>query len=120
MRFEFAWMGVPETGDPIVQRTWAKLGVKADGVVVEAVDAGGRQQVFSTQLFCRGSGRSFEELDPRLFSFNSPQGACAECSGLGYTREVDPEDAVLGSTVEQVVLRAACPVASVNRPDKVS
>ena len=37
-----------------------------------------------------------------------------------HTREVDPEDAVLGSTVEQVVLRAACPVASVNRPDKVS
>jgi nucleotide-binding universal stress UspA family protein len=37
-----------------------------------------------------------------------------------HTREVDPEDAILGSTVEQVVLRAACPVASVNRPDKVS
>jgi nucleotide-binding universal stress UspA family protein len=37
-----------------------------------------------------------------------------------HTREVDPDDAVLGSTVEQVVLRAACPVASVNRPDKVS
>ena len=37
-----------------------------------------------------------------------------------HTREVDPELAVLGSTVEQVVLRAACPVASVNRPDKVS
>ena len=37
-----------------------------------------------------------------------------------HTREIDPELAVLGSTVEQVVLRAACPVASVNRPDKVS
>ncbi len=37
-----------------------------------------------------------------------------------HTREVAPEDALLGSTVEQVVLRAACPVASVNRPDKVS
>ncbi|MFH1136876.1 MAG: universal stress protein [Pseudomonadota bacterium] len=37
-----------------------------------------------------------------------------------HTREVDPEKALLGSTVEQVVLRAACPVASVNRPDKVS
>ena len=37
-----------------------------------------------------------------------------------HTREVDPEEAVLGSTVEQVVLRAACPVASVNRPDKVA
>ena len=36
-----------------------------------------------------------------------------------HTREVDPEKAVLGSTVEQVVLRSACPVASVNHPDKV-
>lgn len=37
-----------------------------------------------------------------------------------HTREVDPEKALLGSTVEQVVLRASCPVASVNRPDKVA
>jgi nucleotide-binding universal stress UspA family protein len=36
-----------------------------------------------------------------------------------HTREVDPEQALLGSTVEQVVLRSACPVASVNHPDKV-
>ncbi len=35
-----------------------------------------------------------------------------------HTREIDPEEALLGSTVEQVVLRSACPVASVNRPDK--
>ncbi len=37
-----------------------------------------------------------------------------------HAREIDPEKAVLGSTVEQVVLRSACPVASVNRPDKVA
>lgn len=37
-----------------------------------------------------------------------------------HTREIDPEKALLGSTVEQVVLRASCPVASVNRPHKVS
>ncbi len=36
-----------------------------------------------------------------------------------HTRETDPEEALLGSTVEQVVLRASCPVASVNRPDKI-
>jgi nucleotide-binding universal stress UspA family protein len=36
-----------------------------------------------------------------------------------HTREIDPEQALLGSTVEQVVLRSSCPVASVNRPDKV-
>ncbi|MFZ7124579.1 MAG: universal stress protein [Desulfobacterales bacterium] len=37
-----------------------------------------------------------------------------------HTREIDPDEALLGSTVEQVVLRAACPVASVNHPDKVA
>jgi nucleotide-binding universal stress UspA family protein len=37
-----------------------------------------------------------------------------------HVRDIDPEDALLGSTVEQVVLRAACPVASVNHPDKVA
>jgi nucleotide-binding universal stress UspA family protein len=37
-----------------------------------------------------------------------------------HTREIDPEKALLGSTVEQVVLRSACPVASVNHPDKVA
>ena len=37
-----------------------------------------------------------------------------------HTREIDPEQALLGSTVEQVVLRASCPVASVNHPDKVA
>ena len=37
-----------------------------------------------------------------------------------HTREIDPEEAVLGTTVEQVVLRSACPVASVNHPDKVA
>jgi len=37
-----------------------------------------------------------------------------------HTREIDPEEALLGSTVEQVVLRASCPVASVNHPDKVT
>ncbi len=36
-----------------------------------------------------------------------------------HTREIDPEEAELGSTVEQVVLRSSCPVASVNHPDKV-
>ena len=37
----------------------------------------------STEMSCPGCGRAFEELDPRLFSFNSPHGACAECRGFG-------------------------------------
>jgi excinuclease ABC subunit A len=46
---------------------------------------------FSQHLACPTCGRSFEELAPRNFSFNSPYGACDTCDGLGTTFEVDPE-----------------------------
>ncbi len=47
------------------------------------LDAKHRLTVMSTEMSCPGCGRAFEELDPRLFSFNSPHGACAECGGFG-------------------------------------
>jgi excinuclease ABC subunit A len=50
-----------------------------------------RERVFSEHLFCPYDGLSFEELEPRTFSFNSPFGACPECSGLGTRMEVDEE-----------------------------
>ncbi len=50
-----------------------------------------RERVFSEHLACAKDGLSFEELEPRSFSFNSPFGACPECSGLGTRREVDPD-----------------------------
>ena len=50
-----------------------------------------RERTFSEHLACTNDGLSFEELEPRSFSFNSPFGACPECTGLGTRREVDPE-----------------------------
>src|SRR2546421_929329 len=47
------------------------------------IDARNRVTVMSTEMSCPGCGRAFEELDPRLFSFNSPHGACEECGGFG-------------------------------------
>jgi len=47
------------------------------------LDAKRRLTVMSTEMSCPGCGRAFEELDPRLFSFNSPHGACEECGGFG-------------------------------------
>src|SRR5438876_8425412 len=47
------------------------------------IDAKRRLTVMSTEMSCPGCGRAFEELDPRLFSFNSPHGACKECGGFG-------------------------------------
>jgi excinuclease ABC subunit A len=47
------------------------------------LDAKNRVTVMSTEMSCPGCGRAFEELDPRLFSFNSPHGQCDECGGFG-------------------------------------
>ncbi len=47
--------------------------------------------LFSANYACADCGLSFEELEPRMFSFNSPQGACTACTGLGQKMEVDPE-----------------------------
>jgi len=50
-----------------------------------------RERIFSEHLACHYDDLSFEELEPRSFSFNSPFGACAECHGLGTRMEVDEE-----------------------------
>jgi excinuclease ABC subunit A len=55
----------------------------------------GDEIVLSANLACPECGFSLSEVSPRLFSFNSPHGACPECSGLGFLREVDPEKLVL-------------------------
>ena len=62
----------------------------ADGVVyAEEVDTGERT-VFSSRFACPVSGFSIEEIEPRLFSFNSPHGACPACDGLGVETFFDP------------------------------
>ena len=60
--------------------------------------ADGEELVLSSRHACPECGFSFSEVSPRLFSFNSPHGACPECAGLGFTREVDPEKLVLDPT----------------------
>ena len=62
----------------------------AGGVaLVDIID--GPELTFSQHLACGGCGLSFDELQPRSFSFNSPYGACPGCSGIGTRFEVDPQ-----------------------------
>ena len=61
----------------------------ADGLVV--IDSDGKEELFSSNYACPDCGISIEEIEPRLFSFNTPWGACPECSGLGFTQTVDPD-----------------------------
>jgi len=69
----------------------------ASGIVVlDFVDAKGsdKERTYSEHLACHDCELSFEELEPRSFSFNSPFGACEECSGIGTKKEVD-EDLII-------------------------
>jgi excinuclease ABC subunit A len=71
------------------------LGLSGGVVVLELVDLPegdpGRERMFSEHLACLYDDLSFDELEPRSFSFNSPWGACPDCTGLGTKMEVDPE-----------------------------
>lgn len=58
-------------------------------VIIENVDQNA-EQLFSEQFACLDCGISYEEIEPRMFSFNSPYGACPECDGLGTKLEIDP------------------------------
>ena len=65
----------------------------ADGVaqVEPAEGAAFPPMIFSERLACAKCGISFPEVSPRMFSFNSPYGACPECGGIGTREEIDPE-----------------------------
>ncbi|GIH28306.1 UvrABC system protein A [Acrocarpospora phusangensis] len=64
--------------------------ITLDFVDLDAADPN-RERFYSEHLYCPYDDLSFEELEPRSFSFNSPFGACPECTGLGTRMEVDPE-----------------------------
>ena len=59
----------------------------ADGLVV--IEKDGEEELFSTDYSCPVCGISIGEITPRMFSFNSPYGACESCSGLGFRNEID-------------------------------
>ncbi len=65
--------------------------VKAGGGLIYAKLEDGEVLKFSEEFACPDCGVNIEEITPRMFSFNSPQGACQTCHGLGYRFEVDPE-----------------------------
>lgn len=64
---------------------------EGEGVVKVFVMDDNKETLFSEKLACPVCGFSMEEIEPRLFSFNSPFGACPECTGLGFKIEPDPD-----------------------------
>ncbi len=71
------------------------LGLSGGVVILDLVDLPAedqhRERMYSEHLACLYDDLSFDELEPRSFSFNSPWGACSDCTGLGTKLEVDPE-----------------------------
>ncbi len=67
-----------------------------------------RELSFSTQFICRNCDIGFEELTPRLFSFNSPYGACPACNGMGKRTDIDP-DRVVPDTRRSIAEGAIAP-----------
>lgn len=67
----------------------AQIAVKADPEAGR--EARETEKIYSTKLACPDHGISIEELEPRMFSFNNPFGACPECNGLGFLQRIDPD-----------------------------
>jgi excinuclease ABC subunit A len=63
--------------------------IRSEGLLI-VMDSEGKDRLYSSNMACPICGLAFEELQPRLFSFNSPFGACEACNGLGIKMEFDP------------------------------
>ncbi len=87
---------------------------KADGLLTVDV-IGGKEMIFSEKLACPNCNISFEELAPRIFSFNNPYGACPTCLGLGAHFEPDP-DLIIPDKTKSLKAGAIYPWAKTGNP----
>ncbi len=87
---------------------------KADGLLIVDV-IGGEEMIFSEKLACPNCNLSFEELAPRIFSFNNPYGACPTCSGLGAHYEPD-ENLIIPDRTKSLNEGAIYPWAKTGNP----
>ncbi|PZN10621.1 MAG: excinuclease ABC subunit UvrA [Bacillota bacterium] len=79
----------PDARNRLADSIETALGLANGLVLIDVI--GGEPMLFSQHFACPDCGISLEELSPRMFSFNSPYGACPACSGLGSRLEIDPD-----------------------------
>jgi excinuclease ABC subunit A len=65
----------------------ASLGLSEGMIIIDVID--GEDILFNTHFACPDHGVGISEMEPRMFSFNSPYGACDHCKGIGYLQEID-------------------------------
>ncbi len=80
----------PKKADRLTDSIETALTLSTDGTVLIDI-VGGETLLFSERMSCPVCAIDYDELSPRMFSFNSPAGACEECHGLGFLLEIDPE-----------------------------
>uniref|UniRef100_A0A7C4TA85 UvrABC system protein A n=1 Tax=candidate division WOR-3 bacterium TaxID=2052148 RepID=A0A7C4TA85_UNCW3 len=72
-----------------------EMGLKeGEGLLIALIDSK-EEKIFSQKLACVNCGISYPEISPRMFSFNSPYGACETCDGLGTKMEIDPKRVII-------------------------
>lgn len=101
----------PDIGGRLVDSLETALGLAEGAIRIQFVDREGDQatRILSEKLSCpNGHAVALGEIEPRTFSFNSPFGACAACSGLGFTMAVDPE-MVIGDPAQSIADGAILP-----------
>ncbi len=81
----------PEQQQRLAESFETALGLTQGIAVVSFMDGDAEDMVFSSRFACPECGYSIDELEPRLFSFNNPAGACPSCDGLGMKQFFDPE-----------------------------
>ena len=87
----------------------------ADGIAIAENADGGERTIFSARFACPVSGFTIDEIEPRLFSFNNPFGACPACDGLGTTMTFDP-DLTVPDTTKNLGDGAIAPWANSSSP----
>ncbi len=119
------------TIDAVVGMIDAKRILKARNLVQRALEIGrgtahlldskNRLTVVSTEMSCPGCGRAFEELDPRLFSFNSPHGWCETCAGFGeiWNEKLQKNEEETGESMLENELNAERQFESVEEEEAV-
>ena len=73
------------------------LGLADDIAIIAPMEGKGEETVFSARFACPHCGYSIPELEPRLFSFNNPAGACSQCDGLGVKQFFDEDKVIVSS-----------------------
>ena len=80
----------------------------SDGIIkISSLDGHFSEMVFSSKMACPECGYSIPDLEPRLFTFNNPSGACPECDGLGIKSYVDPNKVIysIGSSLNEGAIK---------------